>query len=295
VRLVFLGTPAAAVPTLRALVEAGHDIAVVITRPDRRRGRGGALVPSPVAQYAREAALPVAYSLAALDDVSADLGIVVAYGAIIPSARLAALPMLNVHFSLLPRWRGAAPVERALLAGDVETGVCVMGVEPTLDTGPVYAREALAIGSETADELTMQLAQIGARALVATLAHLGGLPAPQPQEGEATYAEKLTPADFVLDPTMDGEQFLRVVRLGRASAVVEGARMKVLAASPSSAAVPAGMIRRVEGVIVAGVASGAVTLETVQPEGKRAMAATAWWAGRRGGTDASWSAPVADS
>jgi methionyl-tRNA formyltransferase len=122
-RLAFLGTPEPAVPTLRALVDADHDVAIVITRPDRRRGRGKELSPSPVKAAAQELGLRVGHQLSELEGLSVERGVVVAYGALIPSSVLDVVPMLNVHFSLLPRWRGAAPVERAILAGDESTGV----------------------------------------------------------------------------------------------------------------------------------------------------------------------------
>ena len=136
-RLVYLGTPEMAVPPLRALVAAGHDVALVITRADRRRGRGGATSPSPVKAAAVELGVPVSHDVDDVLTAGAELGVVVAFGRIIKPHVLAALPMVNVHFSLLPRWRGAAPVERALLAGDTETGVCIMDVEEGLDTGGV--------------------------------------------------------------------------------------------------------------------------------------------------------------
>jgi len=140
VRLVYLGTPDMAVPPLRALHDAGHDIALVVSGADKRRGRGGATSPSPVKAVALELGLPVTADPDDVLAVAADLGVVVAYGRIIRPHVLAHLPMVNLHFSLLPRWRGAAPVERAILAGDDRTGVCVMAVEETLDTGGVYAR-----------------------------------------------------------------------------------------------------------------------------------------------------------
>ncbi len=153
-RLVFLGTPDAAVPPLRTLVAAGHDVALVVTRPDKRRGRGGANVPSPVKAAAVELGLTVTDDLGEATGVGAELGVVVAYGRIIPVAVLDQLAMVNLHFSLLPRWRGAAPVERALLEGDAETGVCLMAVEAGLDTGAVYAVEATEIDpEESVDEL----------------------------------------------------------------------------------------------------------------------------------------------
>ncbi|MSZ87756.1 MAG: hypothetical protein F2585_00275, partial [Actinobacteria bacterium] len=139
-RLAFMGTPDVAVPVLRALVSAGFEIALVVTRPDRRRGRGGELSPSPVKAAATELGLPVTDDLEAVLDAGVDLAVVVAYGRIIPMRILEQVPMVNLHFSLLPRWRGAAPVERALLAGDAVTGVCLMEVAEGLDTGAIYSR-----------------------------------------------------------------------------------------------------------------------------------------------------------
>ncbi|MGA1358221.1 MAG: methionyl-tRNA formyltransferase, partial [Ilumatobacteraceae bacterium] len=144
-RIVYLGTPEVAVSPLRALVAAGVDVALVITRVDKRRGRGGELSPSPVKRAAMDLGIPVSHRLEDALTVGADLGVVVAYGRIIPAAVLERLAMINVHFSLLPRWRGAAPVERALLAGDQETGICIMRVEEGLDTGVVYARVVVPI------------------------------------------------------------------------------------------------------------------------------------------------------
>ncbi len=173
-RLVYLGTPEMAVPPLRALVEAGHDVVLVVTRDDKRRGRGSGTSPSPVKAAALELGLPVSHSvddcLAAVTEGGAELGVVVAFGQIIKPHVLAVLPMVNLHFSLLPRWRGAAPVERALLAGDEVTGVCVMALEEGLDTGGVYARREVPIGPETtAAELRTELVDVGTELLVETL------------------------------------------------------------------------------------------------------------------------------
>jgi methionyl-tRNA formyltransferase len=187
-RLAFLGTPDAAVPVLRALVDAGHDVAIVITRPDRRRGRGGELSPSPVKAAALSLGLEVGHRLDDLDGLEVQRGIVVAYGAMIPAAVLEKTPMLNVHFSLLPRWRGAAPVERAILAGDAETGVGIMSLEETLDTGPLHAERRTDVDDKTAAQLTAELASLGAEALIEVLASRELLENPTPQTGEATYA-----------------------------------------------------------------------------------------------------------
>ncbi len=150
-RLVFLGTPEAAVTPLQALVEAGFEVALVVSRADRRRGRGGGLVPSPVKQAALDLGLPVTERVEDVlaEGIDADLGVVVAFGRLIRPHVLDRLPMVNVHFSLLPRWRGAAPVERAILAGDTETGVCVMQLEEGLDTGPIHALERTADRART--------------------------------------------------------------------------------------------------------------------------------------------------
>src|SRR6476620_1048597 len=146
-RLAYLGTPAMAVPPLRALVAAGFDVAAVVTRADKRRGRGSAVAPSPVKEAAVERGSPVHHHLDDLLELSIVLGVVVAFGQIIKPHVLAAIPMVNLHFSLLPRWRGAAPVERALLAGDTQTGVCLMQVEEGLDTGGVYERAVVPIAA----------------------------------------------------------------------------------------------------------------------------------------------------
>src|SRR5450432_3414989 len=207
-RVVFLGSPADAVPPLRALVEAGHDVALVVTRPDRRRGRGAGTTASAVKQAAEELGLTVVTperageAVAVVEGSGASLGVVVAYGQLLRPAFLAALPggFVNLHFSLLPRWRGAAPVERAMLAGDRETGVCLMEVEEGLDTGGVYAVARVTIDSEeTAGELRARLVAVGSDLLVAHLPEVPGRE-PEPQRGEPTYAEKLTVEEFGLDP-----------------------------------------------------------------------------------------------
>jgi len=157
------------VPSLRALIDAGHDVALVITRPDRKRGRGGRLSPSPVKECAQELGLRVGHRLGDLDGVKVERGVVVAYGRLVPSELLERIPMLNVHFSLLPKWRGAAPVERAMLAGDEETGVSIMTLEPELDTGPVHLEKRVAIDDKTLATLLDELATLGAQALTEVL------------------------------------------------------------------------------------------------------------------------------
>jgi methionyl-tRNA formyltransferase len=253
-RVVFLGTPAIAVPPLRAVVGAGFDVALVVTRADKRRGRRGEPSPSAVKQAALELGLPVAHRVDDALGVGADLGVVVAYGALIKPHVLAELPMVNLHFSLLPRWRGAAPVERAILAGDAQTGVCVMQIEEGLDTGPVFACERVPIGpTTTADELRTALVEAGTPLLVDTLRH--GLATSTPQAGEPVYAAKIEPGDLELDWSLPPEELARIVRVGGAWTTFRGKRLKVLDAT---------------------VADGQLRLDVVQPEGKAPMTAAAW-------------------
>ena len=272
-KLVYFGTPTAAVPPLDALVAAGHEIALVVTQPDRRRGRGAGTTPSPVKAAAEALGLPVATPEKAreiIDEVSAldaDLGVVVAFGQLLPQALLDAIPggLVNVHFSRLPRWRGAAPVERAILAGDTETGVCIMGVELSLDTGPVYAREVLTIDpTETAGALEDRLVVAGTELLVATVPNVREI-TPEPQTGDAMYAEKLTVGEFELDLTRPAAELVRIVRAGNprpgAWLDIAGARGKVWTAH---------------------VDGDRFVPDEIQPAGKARMAYTAWRAGHRG-------------
>jgi methionyl-tRNA formyltransferase len=280
--VAFLGTPEAAVPTLRALVEAGHDVDIVITRPDRRRGRGNERSPSPVKVAAQSLGLRVAHRLSDLESVSVERGIVVAYGALIPGAVLERTPMLNVHFSLLPRWRGAAPVERAILAGDVQTGVSVMTLEVELDTGPVHVERLVAIEEKSLTELLGELSLVGAEALVDVLASASLLTNATKQSGDVVYAAKLTKEDFHLTPSMASELVLRTVRLGRAFTFVQGRRLLVEAAARSAeVGVDVGHVTRRADAILLGAEGGAVELVRVRPEGKRSMDASAWWTGAR--------------
>lgn len=256
---------------------AGFDVPLVVSQPDRKRGRGRALSPSPVKAAALELGLPVTDRVDEVIDTGADLGVVVAYGRLIKPHVLDAVPMVNVHFSLLPRWRGAAPVERALLAGDAETGVCLMQLEEGLDTGPVYACEAVTIGpDESADELRTRLVTIGTDLLVAHLT--AGLGEPRPQDGEPTYAAKLDPAELELHWDRPALELHRLVRLGRAWTTFRGKRLRVLRAHPVEA--PLGEPGSLDGVVVA-TGQGGLALDEVQPEGKGPQPATAWRNGAR--------------
>jgi len=291
-RLAYLGTPAMAVPPLQALAKAGHDVVLCVTRPDKRRGRGGRTTPSPVKEAAIALGIPVSHELGDLSGSAADLAVVVAYGRIIPAALLDELPMVNLHFSLLPRWRGAAPVERAILAGDRETGVCLMKVEEGLDSGPVYAVRTVPVDDEvTLDELRTRLVDVASVLTVETLANgLRGLPEPTPQRGKPTIATKITKEDLHLDWEAPAAQLKRVVRLGRAWTTFRGKRVTVLDATvdevPSRGAQPG----ELHGTAVT-TGDGTLLLKRVQPESRSPMSALEWLrgvrpaAGERLGTD----------
>lgn len=269
-KLVYLGTPEMAVPPLQALVAAGHDVVRVVTRVDKKRGRGGALSPSPVKAAATELGIPVGHDpddVLAEAEAGAELGVVVAYGRIIKPHVLEALPMVNLHFSLLPRWRGAAPVERALLAGDEVTGVDVMRVEEGLDTGGIYAEREVMIGPEaTAGDLRAELVDVGSDLLVQTLSRpvsewLGSARA---QTGEPLYAAKFDKSEFEIDWSDPVEQVHRLIRVGGAWTTFRGKRLKVNAA------------RLVDGRLIP---------VTVQPEGKASMPFEAWRNGAQPAAD----------
>jgi methionyl-tRNA formyltransferase len=241
-------------------------------------------MPSPVKAWALQHDLPVAHRLAALHDAAVDLVVVVAYGAMVSDALLATFPFLNVHFSLLPRWRGAAPVERAILAGDAETGVCVMGIVSALDAGPVYRRARTSVGRKTASELLAELAELGASSLLEVLGGGLPLPTPEPQVGEPTYAEKLSPSDFELRADDSAEVVLAKVRCERAFTTIDDNRFRILAAEACDDTGPAGSVE--DGVFYASIGSWRPTV--LQPDGGRAMTTEAWMSGRRGQSPARW-------
>jgi len=222
-RLVFMGTPAFALPALEALVAAGHEVAAVYTQPPRSAGRGQKPRLSPVAARAGALGLAVRHPVSLRDPVEqaafatlgAEVAVVVAYGLILapPVLEVPARGCLNIHASLLPRWRGAAPIQRAILAGDRQTGISIMRMEAGLDTGPVLLAEAVPIGpQDTAGELHDRLAGLGARLIVKALAGLEGLvPQPQPEAG-VTYAEKIAKAEARVDWTRPAAEVDRLVR-----------------------------------------------------------------------------------
>jgi methionyl-tRNA formyltransferase len=291
-RVAYFGTPDAAVPPLRALVDAGHDVVLVVTQPDRRRGRGSATTPSPVRTAAVDLGLPVLTPDRArelvdeLVELRADAGVVVAFGQLLPASVLATtrLGFLNLHFSLLPRWRGAAPVERAILAGDAETGVCVMALDEGMDTGPVYRHLATPIGAhETAGELRARLVELGTPLLVETVDLLPDLE-PVAQTGDATHAAKLDVDEFRLDWSRPASELDRVVRAGNprpgAWTELDDSRFKVLRTAPDGDGDGLSGAVSSDGVVATG--AGGLRLLEVQPAGKPPMDARAWLLGRRG-------------
>ncbi|HEV3328971.1 MAG TPA: methionyl-tRNA formyltransferase [Acidimicrobiales bacterium] len=280
-RLGFLGSPSFAVHVLDELVDHGHDVALVVTRADKRRGRGSASSPTPVKAEAVRLGIEVTEKVGDLAGAGVELGIVVAYGAIVPAAVLEVVPMLNLHFSLLPRWRGAAPIERAILAGDVWTGVSVMGLEPTLDTGPVYARAEVPVEDKDLETLRKELVVLGAALLVHELeGGRSGLSVPEPQHGEPTYAAKVTDDELELDFTRPAVEVARVVRLGRARTVAAGRRLAVRRAEVLDAA--DGRPGELHGDVVT-CGRGGLRLVSIVPEGRREMDAWSWRRGLRDG------------
>lgn len=281
-RIVYMGTPAMAVPPLAALHEAGFDIALVVSAPDKRRGRGNELSPTPVKAKAIELGLPVSESIYDALEVDADLAVVVAFGQLIKPDVLERLAMVNLHFSLLPRWRGAAPVERAILEGDSVTGAGVMQLDVGLDTGDIYAEAEVSIGDDqTADELRVELVEVGSKLLVDTLR--AGLSNPRPQitddsPVDPVYARKIFTDDLRLDFERPAVELHRMVRVGNAWTTFRGKRFKVWQTRvvDDARALPAGSVEVRDGKVLAGTGEGALELVIVQPEGKARQDAKAW-------------------
>lgn len=282
---MYLGTPAIAVPPLVALVEAGFEVAAVITNPDTRRGRGNKMVATPVKKAAIELGLTVSHDV---DDVliahrnePVDLGVVVAFGRLIKAPVLAEIPMVNIHFSKLPRWRGAAPLERAILAGDPETAVSLMALEETLDTGGVYREVPIPITPATTLE-QLRDTMVGAACEMLTAALADGLKNPRPQTGEVTWAAKLTPDDRRLHFELPAAELLRVIRIGGAHTTLRGRRFRILDAHVSAKTSDSPQLDpgELKGTLV-GTGDGQLDLVTVQPEGKAATDAKSWVNGAR--------------
>ena len=282
-RIIFMGTPEFAVPALIALIEAGYEVVAVYTQPPRPAGRGKQLHPSPVQREAEARGILVRYpaSLKGADEqakfaaLGADIAIVAAYGLILPQAVLDAPKRgcLNIHASLLPRWRGAAPIQRAILAGDAETGVTIMRMEAGLDTGPMLAAAKTPVDGKTAGELTAELSELGGRLLVEVLSDLPGhAELPQPVEG-VTYAAKIDKAEARLDFKQDAEQVERQIRafapVPGAFFELEGERYRVLAAEVLADQVAVGVTS--DDALTIGCGHGAIRPVLIQRAGRPVM------------------------
>lgn len=301
-RVVFMGTPSFAVPALKALTSA-YEVALVVTRPDAVRSRGKRLEPSPVKQAAMELGLAVLETshmtpevLDRLRDARADVFCVAAFGCILPDEVLTMAPAgcVNVHASLLPRWRGAAPIQRAILAGDAETGVSIMRIGHGVDTGDYCAQASCSVLGKTADELTAELAEMGGELLVQVLPAVVAGTASWTAQDEAlvTHAAKIAKAELRLDPSVSVEGNVRRVLASSDTAparcLVAGKPVRVLRAyAVDGASAPALGSFAIEGKrVLMGCADGAFEVTELKPDGKRAMGATAWAAGQRERTGA---------
>jgi methionyl-tRNA formyltransferase len=295
-KLVFAGTPQVAVPSLTRLADSGHEIAAVVTRADAALGRKRVLTPSPVAVAAAELGLPV-IKANRLDDAAtdaitalgADLGVIVAYGGLVREPLLSAprLGWINLHFSLLPRWRGAAPVQRAIMAGDSETGAAVFQLVAELDAGAVFAQLVTPIGRHaTSGTLLASLSQSGADLLSGVVDDLaaGRIRATE-QTGEVTLAPKLTLADARIDWTQAAERVHATIRgvtpEPGAYTEIDGARLKLHDVAPThdQPTLAAGHISSLDKRVLVGTGTAPLELITVQPAGKNPMKAIDWWRG----------------
>ncbi|WP_314502396.1 methionyl-tRNA formyltransferase [uncultured Microbacterium sp.] len=298
-RLVFAGTPDAAVPSLRALAQSDHEVAAVVTRRDAPLGRRRVLTPSPVALAAEALGIPTIKTdrldAAATEQITAlepELGVIVAYGGLVREPLLSApvLGWINLHFSLLPRWRGAAPVQRALIAGDEVTGAAVFQLVPALDAGDVFAQRPHAVpAGATAGSVLDALAGEGADLLTEVVdAIASGTAESRPQTGEPTFAPKLGDDDGRIRWDESRDAILARIRgvtpEPGAHTTIEGTRVKILAAGPGAQDAPPlspGEPALHERRVLVGTATDPVVLDRVQPAGRSAMAATDWWRGRR--------------
>jgi methionyl-tRNA formyltransferase len=297
-RIVFFGTPAFAVASLQALLHDRFTVAGVVTQPDKPQGRSRSeLIPPPVKVAAQAAGVPVLQPVRPVGDVFAaslrrlepDLGVVVAYGHILRPEVLSVPPrgMINVHASLLPRHRGAAPIQHAILAGDRETGISIMQMEEGLDSGPVLHHVATPIGAdETAGALAGRLADLGAAALVEAIAlHASGLAHAEPQDhSKATYAPKLDRELARLVWQRDATALVRQIRAfdpaPGAWTNLNGTTLKLFGATPAPGSGDAGAVLETGGRLVIAAGTGAVAVSEVQPAGKTRLPVEAWLRGR---------------
>ena len=300
-RLVFAGSPGAAVPSMRALAASRHQLISVITRTDSAQGRRGVVTPTSVALTAEELGIPITKTNRLAGDTTEelralqpDLGVIVAYGGLVPEPLLS-MPRfgwINLHFSLLPRWRGAAPVQRAIMAGDDLTGATVFRLVEQLDAGDVFGQLTEPIGKlQTAGNLLESLAVSGAELLVRVVdAIAGGTARAEAQTGDITLAPKLTLTDGAIDWMGDAVSVMNLIRgvtpEPGAFTTIDAGRLKVLdgVIAHESPRLEPGQIALVGKTVLVGTATDPVELITVHPAGKKAMAAAAWWRGRPAGT-----------
>lgn len=301
-RVVFMGTPEFAVPSLRRLAER-HDVVLCLTRPDAVRGRGRRLEPSPVKVAAEELGVPVVGTKRITQEVydrlveaRPDVICVAAYGAILPDSVLGLAPLgcVNVHGSLLPRWRGAAPIQRAILAGDERVGVSIMRIAHELDAGAYCRQASVEVGEKSCQEIMSELAELGADELVAALDEIAAGTATWTEQDESlvTLSPKITKQEMRLDPQDSALTNRRRVQASTDEAparlAVGGRGLRAVTATlaPSDVAVAEGAVLVRQGRVFLGCADGAVELLRVKPDGKREMDASAWAAGLRG--EPSW-------
>ncbi len=304
-RIIFMGTPAFAVPTLAELAKSpDHEVVAVFTRPDAKSGRGNKLRPTEIKVLAQEFGYDV-FTPHTLRDpdvidhirsLEPDAIIVAAYGGILPAQviEIPALGCLNVHGSLLPRWRGAAPIQRAILDGDDIAGVCIMQMEEGLDTGRYHTAGSVEVGSKTTDELTEQLAHIGAEGMLRALAQIedGTYEWTDQDEELVTYADKVSKDETLLRPGLTSREFLRRVQASSRRApsrcVVCGKTVTIIQAHPAEVVIPQGEVLLEKKHIYLGLKGRAVELDVVKPESKKEMQAMQWISGLQGVQSREW-------
>lgn len=281
-RIVYIGTPEIAVAPLQTLVAEGFVIELVVTGVDKRRGRGTETSANPVKAAALALGIPVSHDINDVLKLNPDglLGVVVAFGNIIAPEILQHVPMINIHYSALPRWRGAAPVERAILSGDSTTAVCIIQVVEQLDAGDVLATAPCTIGEDdSVVALRGRLGQLALPLLIDICSN--GVSSQQAQTGEVVVARKITAHDLAIDWSSIPVAISRQVRLGNAFTFFDGKRFKVHEVSSASEQLPAGSISVHDARVLVGARGGSIQLVTVQPEGKPRTSASEWARGAR--------------
>ena len=281
-RIVYIGTPEIAVAPLRELVASGFDVELVVTGVDKRRGRGTQTTANPVKTAALALDIPISHDINDVLKLNPDglLGVVVAFGSIIAPEILQHAPMINIHYSALPRWRGAAPVERAILEGDNTTAVCIIQVVEQLDAGDVLASAPCTIRED--DSVAGLRDRLGHLALPLLIDICNnGVSSQQAQVGDVVIARKISTNDLAITWSSSPDQISRQVRLGNAFTFFEGKRFKVHEVSRVSEQLPKGSISFKDGMVLVGTREDSLQLLTVQPEGKPRIAASEWARGAR--------------